>query len=101
MGCNPAENHPILHLENSSLVGAASIASQAWLPISLRNFRTAAQRLLGVFVFLLALAIAFPLLGFNMPQAIAIFIIGLGLPCVLQLPLRPSSCPSKAGMRTS
>jgi hypothetical protein len=39
----------------------------------------AAQRLLGVFVFLLALAIAFPLPGFNMPQAISIFIIGLGL----------------------
>jgi len=39
----------------------------------------AAQRLLGLFIFILALAIAFPLPGFNMPQAIAIFIIGLGL----------------------
>ena len=39
----------------------------------------AAQRLLGLFVFLLALAIAFPIPGFNIPQAIAIFIIGLGL----------------------
>lgn len=38
-----------------------------------------AQRLLGVFIFLLALAIAFPIPGFNMPQAIAIFTIGLGL----------------------
>ncbi|HSI85115.1 MAG: exopolysaccharide biosynthesis protein, partial [Candidatus Methylacidiphilales bacterium] len=37
------------------------------------------QRLLGVFVFLLALSIAFPIPGFNMPQAIAIFVIGLGL----------------------
>ena len=38
-----------------------------------------AQRLLGAFIFLLALAIAFPIPGFNMPQAIAIFTIGLGL----------------------
>ena len=39
----------------------------------------AAQRLLGVFIFVLAAAIAVPIPGFNMPQAIAIFIIGLGL----------------------
>ncbi|PTX97295.1 hypothetical protein DB346_20020 [Verrucomicrobia bacterium LW23] len=38
-----------------------------------------AQRLIGMFVFLLALSIAFPIPGFNMPQAISIFIIGLGL----------------------
>ena len=38
-----------------------------------------AQRLLGVFIFLLAAAIAIPIPGFNMPQAIAIFTIGLGL----------------------
>jgi hypothetical protein len=38
-----------------------------------------AQRLLGVFIFLLALSIAFPIPGFNMPQAIAVFVIGLGL----------------------
>ncbi len=38
-----------------------------------------AQRALGVFIFLLALAIAFPIPGFNMPQAIAVFMIGLGL----------------------
>lgn len=39
----------------------------------------AAQRLLGLFVFLLSMAIAVPIPGFNMPQAIAIFVIGLGL----------------------
>lgn len=38
-----------------------------------------AQRLLGIFIFLLAAGIAVPLPGFNMPQAIAIFTIGLGL----------------------
>jgi hypothetical protein len=38
-----------------------------------------ATRLLGMFIFLLALSIAFPMPGFNMPQAVAIFIIGLGL----------------------
>lgn len=39
----------------------------------------AAQRLLGLFIFLLSMAIAVPIPGFNMPQAIAIFVIGLGL----------------------
>jgi len=39
----------------------------------------AAQRLLGAFIFLLSMAIAVPIPGFNMPQAIAIFVIGLGL----------------------
>jgi hypothetical protein len=39
----------------------------------------AAQRLLGLFIFVLALAIAFPIPGFNVPQAISIFIIALGL----------------------
>lgn len=39
----------------------------------------AAQRFLGMFIFLLSLAIAVPIPGFNMPQAIAIFVIGLGL----------------------
>ena len=38
-----------------------------------------AQRILGIFVFLLALSIAFPMPGFNLPQAIGIFTIGLGL----------------------
>ncbi len=38
-----------------------------------------AQRLLGLFIFLLSMAIAVPIPGFNMPQAIAIFVIGLGL----------------------
>jgi hypothetical protein len=38
-----------------------------------------AKRLLGVFIFILALSIAFPMPGFNMPQAISTFIIGLGL----------------------
>jgi hypothetical protein len=38
-----------------------------------------AKRLLGVFVFVLALSIAFPMPGFNMPQAISTFIIALGL----------------------
>lgn len=38
-----------------------------------------ARRLLGAFIFLLALAIAFPIPGFNMPQAIATFIIAFGL----------------------
>ncbi len=38
-----------------------------------------AQRLLGAFIFLLAASIAFPLPGFNMAQAIGIFVIGLGL----------------------
>jgi hypothetical protein len=38
-----------------------------------------AKRLLGVFVFILALSIAFPIPGFNMPQAISTFIIALGL----------------------
>lgn len=39
----------------------------------------AARRLLGVFIFILAMAIAFPIPGFNMPQAISIFVISLGL----------------------
>ena len=39
----------------------------------------AAQRILGLFIFILALAIAFPIPGFNVPQAISIFIIALGL----------------------
>lgn len=39
----------------------------------------AARRFLGAFIFLLALAIAFPIPGFNMPQAIATFIIAFGL----------------------
>jgi hypothetical protein len=38
-----------------------------------------AKRLLGLFIFILALSIAFPIPGFNMPQAISTFIIGLGL----------------------
>jgi hypothetical protein len=38
-----------------------------------------ARRLLGAFIFLLALAIAFPIPDFNMPQAIATFIIAFGL----------------------
>jgi hypothetical protein len=38
-----------------------------------------ARRFLGAFIFLLALAIAFPIPGFNMPQAIATFIIAFGL----------------------
>jgi hypothetical protein len=38
-----------------------------------------AKRLLGVFIFILALSIAFPMPGFNMPQAISTFIIALGL----------------------
>jgi hypothetical protein len=38
-----------------------------------------AKRLLGVFIFILALSIAFPMPGFNMPQAISSFIIALGL----------------------
>jgi hypothetical protein len=39
----------------------------------------AAQRILGVFIFLLAVAVAFPILGFNLPHAAAMFIISLGL----------------------
>ena len=38
-----------------------------------------ARRLLGVFIFILALSIAFPIPGFNMPQAISSFIIAMGL----------------------
>jgi len=38
-----------------------------------------AKRLLGIFIFILALSIAFPMPGFNMPQAISTFIIALGL----------------------
>lgn len=38
-----------------------------------------AQRVLGVFIFLLALSIALPMPGFNMLQAVGIFTIGLGL----------------------
>ncbi len=38
-----------------------------------------AQRIIGIFVFLLAASIAFPMPGFNMAQAIGMFIIGLGL----------------------
>src|SRR5271154_3384490 len=38
-----------------------------------------ARRLLGLFIFILALSIAFPMPGFNMPQAISTFIIALGL----------------------
>jgi hypothetical protein len=37
------------------------------------------RRLLGLFIFVLALSIAFPMPGFNMPQAISTFIIALGL----------------------
>ncbi|MFZ0494717.1 MAG: exopolysaccharide biosynthesis protein [Methylocella sp.] len=39
----------------------------------------AARRILGVFIFLLALTIAFPILGFNVPHAAAILIISFGL----------------------
>jgi len=39
----------------------------------------AAQRILGMFIFLLALAVAFPILGFNLPHAAAMFIISLGM----------------------
>jgi hypothetical protein len=38
-----------------------------------------ARRFLGLFIFILALSIAFPMPGFNMPQAISTFIIALGL----------------------
>jgi hypothetical protein len=38
-----------------------------------------AKRLLGFFIFILALSIAFPMPGFNIPQAISTFIIALGL----------------------
>jgi hypothetical protein len=38
-----------------------------------------ARRLLGLFIFILALSIALPMPGFNMPQAISTFIIALGL----------------------
>jgi hypothetical protein len=41
--------------------------------------RPLARRLLGACIFLLALAIAFPIPGFTMPQAIATFIIAFGL----------------------
>jgi hypothetical protein len=37
------------------------------------------QQILGVFIFLLACAIALPILGFNVPHAASIFIIALGL----------------------
>ena len=39
----------------------------------------AVQRILGVLIFLLALAISLPILGFTLPHAAAIFIISLGL----------------------
>ncbi|ACB95318.1 exopolysaccharide biosynthesis protein [Beijerinckia indica] len=39
----------------------------------------AAQRILGVLLFLLALAIAFPMFGFNLQHAAAIFTISLGM----------------------
>lgn len=39
----------------------------------------AAQRALGVLIFVLALAIALPFVGFNAPHAAAIFIISLGM----------------------
>ncbi|MBV8141556.1 MAG: exopolysaccharide biosynthesis protein [Verrucomicrobia bacterium] len=38
-----------------------------------------ARRLLGLYIFILALSIAFPMPGFNMPQAISAFIIALGI----------------------
>jgi hypothetical protein len=41
--------------------------------------RPAAQRMLGALVLLLALAIAFPMLGFKVPHAAAIFAISVGL----------------------
>jgi hypothetical protein len=43
----------------------------------MNNF--AVQRILGMFVFILALALAFPVLGFTAPHAAAIFMISLGM----------------------
>jgi hypothetical protein len=39
----------------------------------------AARRILGVFIFLMALAVALPIVGFNLPHALSIFVISLGL----------------------
>jgi hypothetical protein len=81
---------PQFILERSVPRRSLTVAIQAMLPILEMAEKVAkprwqwashpaAQRLLGVFIFLLALAIACPILGFNAPHAAAIFIISLGL----------------------
>ncbi len=63
--------HTILPL----LEKAEKVAKPRWQWAS----HPATQRILGLFIFVLALAIAFPIPGFNAPQAVSVFIIALGL----------------------
>jgi hypothetical protein len=54
---------------------AEKAAKPRWLWLS----HPAAQRILAIFIFILALAIAIPFIGANVPHAASIFIISLGL----------------------
>jgi hypothetical protein len=64
-----------IHMILPVLERAEKVAKPRWRWAS----HPAAQRILGIFIFILALAIAFPILGFNVPHAAAILIITFGL----------------------
>ncbi|WP_280110204.1 exopolysaccharide biosynthesis protein [Methylocella silvestris] len=81
---------PKFVLERSVPRRSLAVAIHAILPVLERAEKAArprwrwvsepaAQRVLAVFIFLLAIAVAIPMLGFNAPHAAAIFIISFGL----------------------
>lgn len=81
---------PKIFLERSVPRRSLAVAIHAILPILEKAEKAlkprwrwashpSAQRVLGVLIFLLAIAIAFPVLGFNLPHAVSVFIISLGL----------------------
>jgi len=65
----------IIHAILPALQMLEKVTKPRWRWIN--NF--AVQRLLGIFVFILALALAFPILGFTVPHAAALFMISLGM----------------------
>lgn len=62
-----------------AILPVLEMAEKAAKPRQLWATHPAVQRVLGVFILLLALAIALPIFGFNVAHAASIFIISLGL----------------------
>jgi hypothetical protein len=62
-----------------AILPVLEMAEKATKPRQLWTSHPVVQRILGVFILLLALVIALPIFGFNVPHAASIFIISLGL----------------------
>jgi hypothetical protein len=86
----PANRLPQFILDRSVPRRSLSVAIHAILPVLEMAEKVtkprwewlsdpAARRVLGVFIFVLALVIAVPFVGFNLPHAASIFMISLGL----------------------